>query len=59
MCSNARMIPMSQKDQKIYNLHYDDVRRDVLCGTTPAAVKIKYVLNENLLEARHKSKKRK
>ena len=39
------MIP---KDQKIYNLHYD-VRGDDLRpshGTTPAAMKIKYVLNE-------------
>ena len=37
----AQMIP---KDQKISNLHYDDVRGDVLRspqGITPAAVKIK------------------
>ena len=32
------------KDQKIYNLHYDDVRGDILRpphGSTPAAVKMK------------------
>ena len=37
------MSPMIPKDQKIYNLHHDDVRGDVLRpphGTTPAAVKI-------------------
>ena len=34
------MRPMIPKDQKIYYLHYDDVRGDVLRpaqGTTPAA----------------------
>ena len=39
-----RMKPMILKDQKIYNLHCDDVRGDVLRpphDKTPAAVKIK------------------
>ena len=51
------MIP---KDQKIYNLYYDDVRGDVLRpphGTTPAAMKIKQVLNEDPLEAGDTAKK--
>ena len=37
------MNPIIQKDQKIYNLHYNDVRGDVLRsphGATLAAVKI-------------------
>ena len=54
------MRPMFPKDQKIYNLHYDGVRGDVLRpphGTTPAAVKIKYVLNEDPVDAMNTSKK--
>ena len=42
--SNRQMSPKIPKDKKIYNLHYDDVRGDVLWptrGTTSAAVKIK------------------
>ena len=44
------MSPMSPKDQKIYNMHYDDDDDDVcvweggygrLTALTPAAVKIK------------------
>ena len=50
------MSPVIPKDQKIYNLHYDDVRGDVLrppYGTNPAAVNIKYVLKDDPLEARN------
>ena len=57
-----RMSPIIPKDQKIYNLRYDDIRGDVFRpphGTIPAAVKIKYVLNEDPLEARNTLKKRK
>ena len=51
---------MISNGQKIYNLHFDDVRGDVLRppqSLTPAAVKIKLVLNEDPLEARNTSKK--
>ena len=50
----------AQRTSKIYNLHFVEVVGDVLRpphGTTPAAVKIKYVMNEDLLEARITSKK--
>ena len=50
------MIP---KDLKIYILHYDVVRGDVLRpphGTTPDALKIKSVLNKRPLEARDRNK---
>ena len=62
------MSPMGPKYQKIYNMHYDD---DGVCGwgggvgygrhtaLTPAAVKIKLVVNDDSLEARNTSKKRK
>ena len=64
------MSPMSPKYQKIYNMHYDD---DGVCGwgvgggggygrhtaLTPAAVKIKLVVNDDSLEAMNTSKKRK
>ena len=49
------MIP---KDRKIFNLHYDDVRGELLQpphGTTPAAMK--KGLNEDPLEARNLSEK--
>ena len=60
------MSPMSPKYQKIYNMHYDD---DGVCvwggggygrhtALTPAAVKIKLVVNDDSLEARNTSKKR-
>ena len=45
--TRLRMSPMIPNDQKIYYLHYDDVRGDVLWpphGTTPATVKIKAFL---------------
>ena len=44
------MNPMIPKDQKIYNLHYDDVRGDVLrppYGITPAAA----MISINLLDS--------
>ena len=61
---------MSPKYQKIYNMHYDD---DGVCvcvlgggggygrhtALTQAAVKIKLVVNDDSLEARSTSKKRK
>ena len=66
------MSPMSPKYQKIYNMHYDD---DGVCvcvrggggrggygrqtALTPPAVKIKLVVNDDSLEARNTSKKRK
>ena len=64
------MSPMSPKYQKIYNMHYDD---DGVCACvcggrggygrhtalTPAAVKIKLVVNDDSLEARNTSKKQK
>ena len=67
------MSPMSPKYQKIYNMHYDDDGVCVcvcvcVCGgggygrhtaLTPAAVKIKLVVNDDSLEARNTSKKRK
>ena len=66
------MSPMSPKYQKIYNMHYDDDGVCVcvcVCGggggygrhtaLTPAAVKIKLVVNDDSLEARNISKKRK
>ena len=59
--TQLRMSPRSQRIIK-YNLHYDDVRGDVLRlphGTTSAPVKIKYVLNEDSLEAKNTSEKRK
>ena len=68
------MSPMSPKYKKIYNMHYDDdgVCVCVCVGggggeggygrhtaLTPAAVKIKLVVNDDSLEARNTSKKRK
>ena len=67
------MSPMSAKYQKIYNMHYDDDGVCVcvcVCegrgegygrhtALTPAAVKIKLVVNDDSLEARNTSKKRK
>ena len=66
------MSPISPKYQKIYNMHYDD---DGVCvcvcvwggggsygrhtALAPAAVKIKLVVNDDSLEARNISKKRK
>ena len=61
------MSPMRPKYQKIYSMHYDD---DGVCvrggggygrhtALTPAAVKIKLVVNDDPLEARNTSKKRK
>ena len=53
---------MISKEQKIYYLYHDDVRGDFLRpphGTTLAAAKIKLVLNEDPLEIRNTSKKRK
>ena len=61
------MSPMSQKYQKIYNMHYDD---DGVCvcvcvwgggvgrhtALTPAAVKIKLVVNDDSLEGTHQRK---
>ena len=68
------MSPMSPKYQKIYNMHYDDDDVSVCvwgggggggggygrhAALTPAAVKIKLVVNDDSLEARNTSKKRK
>ena len=61
---------MSPKYQKIYNMHYDDDGVCVCVGgggggygrhtaLTPAAVKIKIVVNDDSLETRNTSKKRK
>ena len=61
------MSPMSPKYQKIYNMQYDD---DGVCvcggggygrhtALTPAAVKLRLVVNDDSLEARNTSKKRK
>ena len=63
------MSPMNPKYPKIYNMHYDD---DGVCvcvegvgrygrhtTLTPAAVNEKLVVNDDSLEARKTSKKRK
>ena len=56
------MNPMIPKDQKIYNLHYDDVRGDVFTAarrhsTSGSEDKIKS--KEDHLEAKKSSKKKK